>query len=48
MAQLFRTKYSLAGIFLGSYNLTHGVGGLNWPPENGHHEVCYFDLVEAV
>ena len=27
MAQLFRIKYSLAGIFLGSYNLTHGVGG---------------------
>jgi hypothetical protein len=25
MAQLFRTKYSLAGIFLGSYNLTHSV-----------------------
>ncbi len=21
---------------------------VNWPPENGHHEVCYFDLVEAV
>jgi hypothetical protein len=17
-----------------------------WPPKNGHHEVCYFDLVE--
>ena len=27
MAQLFRIKYSLVGIFLGSYNLTHGVGG---------------------
>ncbi len=25
-----------------------GVGGvlMIWPPENGHHEVCYFDLVE--
>ena len=20
---------------------------LNWPPENGHHEVCYCDLVEG-
>ncbi len=21
---------------------------LNWPPENGHHEVCYCDFVEVV
>ena len=21
---------------------------LIWPPKNGHHEVCYFDLVEDV
>lgn len=28
------------------------VGGdemhLNWSPKNGHHKVCYFDLVEDV
>ena len=22
--------------------------GMNWPPKNGRHEVCYFDLVEDV
>ena len=28
---------------------THSSAGtLNWPPENGHHKVCYFDLVENV
>ena len=23
-------------------------GPLIWPPQNGHHEVCYFDVVEDV
>ena len=27
---------------------THAILDVNWPPKNGHHEVCYFDFVEDV